>query len=35
MEAYLSGEKNFVKPQCKPFVATAGSVNNLLYLPTI
>ncbi|WP_374684590.1 DUF5951 family protein [Scandinavium manionii] len=35
MEAYLSGEKIFVKPLFKPFVATAGSVNNQLYLPTI
>ncbi|WP_374941318.1 DUF5951 family protein [Scandinavium lactucae] len=35
MEAYLSGEKTFVKPLLEPFVATVGYVNNLLYLPTI
>ncbi|MFP2468816.1 DUF5951 family protein [Pseudescherichia vulneris] len=35
MEAYLSGEKIFVKPQLRPFVATVGYVNNLLYFPTI
>lgn len=33
--ANLSGEKFFVKPQFTAFCTTDGSVNNLLYLPTI
>ncbi|ROP62629.1 hypothetical protein EDF81_1130 [Enterobacter sp. BIGb0383] len=35
MEAYLSGEIFFVKPQLHRAISSAASVNNLLYLPAI